>query len=96
MAKRSANEWNSELAVAVDTIKVIKSEEPQTVRLRLLQDVKLYITGLSGTEYFFNRGGSELDVDYEDAQIFLKKRIGGCDNCPSNSGSRPYFEIVEA
>lgn len=92
MAKRSANERNSK-RVEVELVTEKKSE--QTVRLRLLKPVKLNIIGkVTGNTYTFPRGGSEADVNYEDAQLFLQKRYGGCD-CPSDIGPRPYFEIVE-
>jgi len=98
MAKRSPNEWNSELVQAKDEVTVIK-EEPKpskTLRLRLIRDVYLNIDGaVTSKPYHFNRGGSEVDVDYEDAILFLKKLGGGCENCPSSSGATPYFELVE-
>lgn len=91
MAKRSIDEWDSE---RVEVELVHKQEAPTTIRLRLLKPVKLSITGnTTGNVYVFPRGGSELDIDYEDAQLFLQKRYGGCD-CPSDTGAKPYFEIV--
>lgn len=88
MAKRSVNEWNSE-RVEVELV------TQQTVRLRLLKPVKLNIVGkATGNTYTFPHGGAELPVDYEDAQLFLQKRYGGCD-CPSDTGTKPYFELVE-
>ena len=91
MAKRSIDERDSE---RVEVELVYKQEAPTTIRLRLLKPVKLNITGkVTGEVYTFPRGGSELDIDYEDAQLFLQKRYGGCD-CPSDTGAKPYFEIV--
>ena len=91
MAKRSIDERDSE---RIEAVLVSKQETPLTIRLRLLKPVKLNITGKStGRVYTFPRGGSELDIDYEDAQLFLQKRYGGCD-CPSDTGAKPYFEIV--
>lgn len=88
MAKRSVAKRDSQ------RVEVILKTQ-QTVRLRLLKPVKLSITGkATGQVYRFPGGGSELDIDYEDAQGFLEKRYGGCD-CPSDIGPRPYFEIVE-
>lgn len=92
MAKRSVDERNSE---RVEVVLVAKQEAQQTVRLRLLKPVKLIIKGqITGNEYVFPSGGSEIDIDYEDAQLFLQKRYGGCE-CPSDIGPRPYFELVE-
>jgi hypothetical protein len=92
MAKRSVDEWDSE---RVEVVLVTKQDVPTTVRLRLLKPVKLNIIGKStGETYHFPGGGSELDIDYNDAQMFLEKRYGGCD-CPSDTGSKPYFEIVD-
>ena len=91
MAKRVVNEWDSE---RVEVELVSKQDTPKTVRLRLLKPVKLNITGkVTGNVYIFPRGGTELDINYEDAQLFLEKRYGGCD-CPSDTGAKPYFEIV--
>lgn len=94
MAKRSVDEWDSQ---RVEVVLVNKQEEPpKTVRLRLLRNLKLNITGLhTGVIYHFNGGGAELDVDYNDGQIMLQKMSGTCD-CPGSSGGyKPYFEIVK-
>lgn len=88
MAKRSATKRDSQ------RVEVILKTQ-QTVRLRLLKPVKLNITGKStGQVYRFPGGGSELDIDYEDAQGFLEKRYGSNCECPSNTGPKPYFELV--
>lgn len=92
MAKRSVDEWDSQ---RVEVELVVKQETPSTVRLRLLKPVKLNIIGkYTGKVYTFPRGGSELDIDYNDAQLFLQKMYGGCD-CPSDTGAKHYFELVD-
>lgn len=104
MAKRIADERDSQrVEVKLVTVADIGSgiepgtpQQPKTVRLRLLKDVILKTVGpVTGKVYVFNRGGSEMDVDEKDATIMIERRSGGCDTCPSNSGSQPYFEIVE-
>ena len=101
MAERSSDERDSQ-RVEVKLVSVSDAGHgkepgtPKTVRLRLLKDVILKTIGpVTGRVYVFNRGGSEADVDEKDAMIMLERRVGGCDNCPANSGSQPYFEIVE-
>jgi hypothetical protein len=95
MAKRSIDEWNSELE---DEQKINElhpeTKTPETTRLRLLKDLRLNIVGkVTGKTYTFSGGGAELDVDKQDATIMLTKVSGQC-NCPGGVGSTPYFEIV--
>lgn len=95
MAKRSINEWNSELE---DTKEFYEThpelKEPETVLLELQKDIHLIIEGkVTGKTYVFDRGGSILDVDKADAEIMLTKMSGHCD-CPGGVGSTPYFKIV--
>lgn len=71
-------------------------EEPVYVRVRLLVDVRLnYVGKVTGNIYHFFGAGSEADVDENDVEIMMKKRVGGvCDGCPASSGPQPYFEII--
>jgi len=88
MAERSASEWNSSI--------ISESEEPDTIRLVLLQNMKLIITGsYTGKTYIFDGAGSIQDVDKLDAEEFLKRRSPK-ECCPGSvGGNRPYFEISE-
>jgi len=95
MAKRSIDEWNSELEDTNEFYEMYPElKEPETVKLQLQKDVHLIIEGkITGKTYIFDRGGSTLNVDKADAEIMLTKRSGHCD-CPGGVGSTPYFEIV--
>jgi len=92
MAKRSIDEWDSQ---RVEVVLVTKEEAPKTIRLRLLRNIILNITGqYTRNVYHFSGGGSELNVDYNDGQLMLQKMSGTC-NCPGSSGGyKPYFELV--
>lgn len=88
MEKRSIDERNSE------RVEVTLQEPPKTVRLVLLKDLKFITTGrYTGKIYEFAKAGTEMDIDYEDAQILLQIRRKPCRSCPT-VGSSPYFEIV--
>jgi hypothetical protein len=88
MAKRRSSEW-------VSVLEDIEEEvpEPETVKLVLLKNLVLNITGpITGKVYHFSGPGSTLDVDKYDAEIMLKKRRttpSCCGGYPS-----PYFDIA--
>ncbi|MHA2085430.1 MAG: hypothetical protein ACXADW_21810 [Candidatus Hodarchaeales archaeon] len=95
MEKRSSSKRDSK-RVKVSDEKLSVNKAPETVRLILLKDLKLNVIGkVTGKRYHFSGGGSQLDVDKQDAEIMLKKRSGVCGNCPSSVGPTPYFEIIE-
>ena len=95
MEKRSIDEWNGELEDTQELDKPYpKVKTPETIRLRLMKDLRLNIVGkVTGKTYTFSGGGAELDVDKKDAEIMLTKVSGHC-NCPGGVGSTPYFEIA--
>lgn len=71
---------------------IIKEVQSTTIRLRLMKDLKLNVTGkATGNKYTFNGGGSEVDVDEQDVEYLLNKIIGK--SCCGSTDS-PYFEIV--
>lgn len=62
-----------------------------TVRLVLLMDINLNITGRSsGKVYSFSGAGTIQNIDKEDVDFFLDLKQGGC----CGSVANPYFEIV--
>lgn len=66
-------------------------EEPEMVRLVLLQGIKLITTGkVTGKEYIFSGGGAELDVDVRDADYLLSRTMTSC--CTGLTAK--YFEVV--
>jgi hypothetical protein len=95
MAKRSIDEWNSELDDTKEFYETYPElEEPKTILLELQKDIHLIIEGkVTGKTYIFDRGGSIVDVDKADAEIMLTKMSGYC-NCPGGVGSTPYFKIA--
>ncbi len=95
MAKRSIDEWNSELDDKREFDELYPElQKRETVLLELQKDVHLIIEGkVTGKTYVFDRGGSIVDVDKADAEIMLTKISGHC-NCPGGVGSTPYFKIA--
>lgn len=95
MAKRSIDEWNSELNDKRELDELYPElQERETVELQLQKDIHLIIKGeVTGKTYIFDRGGSILNVDKADAEIMLTKMSGHCD-CPGGVGSTPYFKIA--
>ncbi len=95
MAKRSIDEWNSELNNELELDELYpESQEQETVVLQLQKDIHLIIKGeVTGKTYIFDRGGAILNVDKADAEIMLTKMSGYC-NCPGGVGSTPYFKIA--
>ena len=74
--------------------KPYRAPKRETIKLQLARDVKLNATGkVTGKLYTFNGAGAILDVDKEDAEIMLKRKVSGC--CPGSTGSTPYFQIIE-
>ena len=95
MAKRSSNERSGKSS-RVKEKEVV--EEPQTVRIVLLKDLKLRVPGEgnplpSGNSYFFGGAGSIVEIDIRDKDRLLSK-MGSKACCPGSVGPTPYFEIV--
>ena len=63
------------------------------VRLRLMKDMILKVDGkVTGIHYIWNRAGSEVDVDSNDAE-FIRDMGKNRRSCCGSFGS-PYFEEV--
>jgi hypothetical protein len=91
MAKRSIDDWNSDVE---EEEQEITSLEEEAIPLQLLKDLHLNIQGkVTGKWYVFGGGGSIVDVDKADAEIMLQKMSGSC-NCPGGVGATPYFSIA--
>ena len=72
-----------------------KAPKPQTVKLRLLKDLKLNSIGkVTGKRYHWPRGGSVVDVDILDKDKLLEKK-GNPRSCCDDVVMQPYFELVE-
>ena len=88
-------EEDDALGVSIE-INEAETEEPMqrpTVFLVLLKDMVLtYVGPVTGRKYYFNRAGSTVEVDYEDAQIMLTRKRGAISCCGTRSS--PYFDIV--
>jgi len=92
MANRSLTEGNSK-RVKVEAESLPRRIIHKTVRLVLLQQVKLTCTGaVTGNVYFWTGAGCVVSVDERDLPHLLSKRVSG--SCCSGVIS-PYFEIVE-
>lgn len=71
-----------------------EQNEAETVPVRLLRHMIVYITGrISGKEYIFNNVGSVVNVDKEDVEGMMKRNVVKQSCCGSYSNS-PYFEIL--
>lgn len=71
---------------------IIEAVQANTIRLRLMKDLKLNAIGkVTGNRYTFNGAGSILDVDEQDAEYLLNKNT--VISCCGSKGS-PYFEVV--
>lgn len=106
MAKRSGDDWNRERVKGVDEVTVIKQEptiefeleqEPETVRVMLLKNLKLnYYGKVTRNLYVFSGGGAIVEVDKRDIESMLQKVSGVCSKCPTaTTGTTPYFQVVE-
>ena len=72
-----------------------KAPKPQTVKLRLLKDLKLNVIGkVTGKRYSWAGGGSVVDVDILDKDKLLEKK-GNPRSCCDDVVMQPYFELVE-
>ena len=101
MDERSDFQYVSEYLVEVEEEEKIpvkkakrKEPEPQTVKLRLLKNLKLNSTGkVTGKHYHWPRGGSIVDVDILDKDKLLEKK-GNPRSCCDDVVMQPYFELV--
>ena len=82
MAKRSINERSSQ-----------RVEDIHTVRLVLLKENHLFITGISGKVYEFSGAGAIQDVDEQDANKFLEIDAEKYSCCTGIKAS-PLFEMA--
>ena len=95
MEKRSDYKSKRERVKVLDKVVKEALEQPETVRLVLLRDLKLNYTGhVTGKLYVFNGAGAELPIDKEDADIMLKKHGGICCEGSGSNKPHPYFGIV--
>lgn len=81
MAKRSSGRRNDKQDLEVAG----KGDKTTTVRLVCIVGADRYIVdgAVTGNHYEFI-GNHALDIDYEDAEVLLSKRRGGCcGNVPS-------------
>ena len=70
------------------------SKAPETVRVRLLQEVNTNVIGpVTSTVYVFSGAGSVCHVDRRDLPKFIKKTSGG--GCCTGAGESPYFEVLD-
>lgn len=92
MAKRNINVGSSQ-RVEDNVVSEIESQTQATVRLVILRDNHLFITGISGKVYEFSGAGAIQDVDENDANEFLKIDAEKYSCCTGNKAS-PLFEIV--
>jgi len=66
----------------------------KTVRLQLRKDLRLTIKGsITGQAYYFDGGGSEVDVDERDVPVMLEKKPSR--PCCSGTFGSSYFLVVE-
>jgi len=106
MAKRSSVSSSSKRVVEEEPAEIEVTDElvveeayepepiPQVVRMVLLKALKLNILGpITGKLYVFNRAGSALDVDKEDADIMIMRKSSR--DCCSGTKATSYFEIIE-
>lgn len=71
------------------------SEEPKTVRLQLLIDANVKVTGIhSGREYAFPMAGSTQDVDERDVEWMLNKRQGSRQCCGGSDQGNQIFALA--
>lgn len=92
MAKRSIDERDGERVK--DDGYLSLDEVVQTVRLVLMRDVRLNITGpITGKTYKFNGAGSILSVDVDDAYVMLDMVRG--DSCCGGAGPFHIFQMAD-
>ena len=73
-----------------------KIKEPQTVKLRLLKNLKLNSIGkVTGKHYHWSGGGAVVDVDILDKDKLLEKGGNPRSCCGGGLVVQPYFELVE-
>jgi len=73
-----------------------RKKKPQTVKLRLMKDLKLNSIGkVTGNLYSWPRGGSVVDVDILDKDKLLEKNKNPRSCCGGGLVVQPYFELVE-
>jgi hypothetical protein len=73
-----------------------KKSDPETVKLRLLKDIKVNAVGkVTGNYYSWAGGGAVVDVDILDKDELLKKGTNPQQTCCQDTVVQPYFEVVE-
>lgn len=74
---------------------VLYNKSNVSVKIRSLYDARLEYTGqVSGKQYLWNKAGSVVEVDAEDSEILLAKRIGGRLCCGNSQDMNRIFELV--
>ena len=76
----------------VDVVEEPKVEEKILLRVKLLIDATVKVTGTSGREYLFAGAGSIVDVEQEDVDHLLAKRQGR--QCCGGGDGTPVFELA--
>jgi len=82
------------LKLKVDSEPILPYNKEIKVRLVSLLDARLVYTGqVTGKQYEWIKAGSVIEVDAEDSEILLAKRIYGtcCGNSPDGT---PLFQIT--
>ena len=80
--------------IKVDSEPILPYNKEIKVRLVSLLDARLVYTGqVTGKQYEWIKAGSVIEVDAEDSEILLAKRIYGtcCGNSPDGT---PLFQIT--
>jgi hypothetical protein len=81
--------------VKVDSVSTVLYNKKVSVKLRSLYDARLEYTGqTSGKQYQWNKAGSIVEVDAEDSEILLAKRIGGKLCCGNSRDVNKLFELI--
>lgn len=66
------------------------------VKLISMLNARLEYTGqVTGKQYVWNTAGSVVEVDAEDSEILLAKRIGGETCCGNSKGGNVVFQIFK-
>ncbi len=85
MAKRSADAWDGELEDSLDS---------EYVKVMLMKNSLVYITGMvTGREYFFDGGGSIVEMDKRDAEELIENMKTTTSCC--GTISTPKFMILK-
>jgi len=96
MAKRSANQWDSELEnedefLEEEIIPIqVKQEPPASVWLQCVYPATVIVTGITGKRYVFNGSGSTCEVDAIDVPKLMEKKFNQT-SCCGKADPTPKF-----